>query len=276
MKKIGLIAGVGRLPVEFARAARGMGVHVIGVGVLPEVDPELAQVAHTYESINIAKLDRIFKVFKREKVTEVTLLGKITKELVYAHRELPDLRVLKIFSRIKNFSDDTLTLALVEELAAEGITVLDQTELLRPLMPAAGVLTRRQPTEAELADMRFGLAMAKQIGGLDIGQTVVVKNRAIMAVEAIEGTDACIRRGGQLGRGGVTVAKAAKPKQDMRFDVPGVGPDTVNSMIEAGAVALVIEAGKTLVVDRETMVAKADQHGITIVAMAGDEVQAYA
>ena len=276
MKKIGLIAGVGRLPVEFARAARGMGVHVIGVGVLPEVDPELSQVTHTYENINIAKLDRIFKVFKREKVTEITLLGKITKELVYAHRELPDLRVLKIFSRIKNFSDDTLTLALVEELAAEGITVLDQTELLRPLMPEPGVLTKRKPTDAELADMRFGLDMAKKIGGLDIGQTVVVKNRAIMAVEAIEGTDACIRRGGQLGRGGVTVAKAAKPKQDMRFDVPGVGPDTVNSMIEAGAVALVIEAGKTLVVDRETMVAKADQHGITIVAMAGDEVNPHA
>ena len=276
MKKIGLIAGVGRLPVEFARAARGMGVHVIGVGVLPEVDPELAQVAHTYESINIAKLDRIFKVFKREKVTEVTLLGKITKELVYAHRELPDLRVLKIFSRIRNFSDDTLTLALVEELAAEGITVLDQTELLRPLMPAAGVLTDRKPTEAELADMRFGLGMAKKIGGLDIGQTVVVKNRAVMAVEAIEGTDACIRRGGQLGRGGVVVAKSAKPQQDMRFDVPGVGPDTLDSMIEAGAVALVIEAGKTLVVDQEKMLAKADQYEITIVAMAGDEAESYA
>ena len=276
MKRIGLIAGVGRLPVEFARAARGMGVHVIGVGVLPEVDPELSQVTHTYENINIAKLDRIFKVFKREKVTEITLLGKITKELVYAHREMPDLRVLKIFSRIKNFSDDTLTLALVEELAAEGITVLDQTELLRPLMPEPGVLTKRKPTEAELADMRFGLDMAKKIGGLDIGQTVVVKNRAIMAVEAIEGTDACIRRGGQLGRGGVTVAKSAKPKQDMRFDVPGVGPDTVDSMIEAGAVALVIEAGKTLVVDRETMVNKANQHGITIVAMAGDEAGSHA
>ena len=276
MKKIGLIAGVGRLPVEFARAARGMGVHVIGVGVLPEVDPELSQVTHTYENINIAKLDRIFKVFKREQVTEITLLGKITKELVYAHREMPDLRVLKIFSRIKNFSDDTLTLALVEELAAEGITVLDQTELLRPLMPEPGVLTKRKPTEAELADMRFGLDMAKKIGGLDIGQTVVVKNRALMAVEAIEGTDACIRRGGQLGRGGVTVAKSAKPKQDMRFDVPGVGPDTVESMIEAGAVALVIEAEKTLVVDRETMVNKANQQGITIVAMAGDEAGSHA
>ncbi|MBP2665034.1 MAG: lpxI [Firmicutes bacterium] len=271
MKKIGLIAGVGRLPVEFARAARGMGVHVIGIGVLPEVDSELAQVTQTYEYINIAKLDRIFKVFKREKITEITLLGKITKELIYAHRELPDLRVLKIFSRLKNFSDDTLTLALVEELAAEGIAVLDQTELLRPLMPSAGVMTKRQPTEQELADMRFGLDMAKRIGGLDIGQTVVVKNRAIMAVEAIEGTDACIRRGGQLGRGGVTVAKSAKPRQDMRFDVPGIGPDTIESMVEAGAVALVIEAGRTLVVDREAVVERANQQGMTIVAMAGDE-----
>ena len=272
MKKIGLIAGVGRLPVEFARAARGMGVHVIGIGVLPEVDPELAQVAHSYEYVNIAKLDRIFKLLKREKVTEITLLGKINKELVYAHKELPDLRVLKIFSRLKNFSDDTLTLALVDELAAEGISVLDQTELLRPLMPQPGVLSKRPPTDAELADMRFGLNMAKKIGGLDIGQTVVVKNRAIMAVEAIEGTDACIRRGGQLGRGGVTVAKSAKPQQDMRFDVPGVGPDTIDSMIQAGAVALVIEAGRTLVVDREKMLEKADRQAIAIVAMPGDEV----
>ena len=272
MKKIGLIAGVGRLPVEFARAARGMGVHVIGIGVLPEVDPELSEIANSYEYINIAKLDRIFKVFKREKVKEITLLGKINKELVYAHKELPDLRVLKIFARLKNFSDDTLTLALVDELASEGIAVLDQTELLRPLMPAPGVLSKREPTAQEIADMRFGLAMAKQIGGLDIGQTVVVKNRAIMAVEAIEGPDACIRRGGQLGRGGVTVAKSAKPQQDMRFDVPGIGPDTIDSMIQAGAVALVIEAGRTLVVDREKMVEKADQHGISIVAMSGDEV----
>ena len=272
MKKIGLIAGVGRLPVEFARAARGMGVHVIGIGVLPEVDPELAQVAHSYEYINIAKLDRIFKLLKREKVTEITLLGKINKELVYAHKELPDLRVLKIFSRLKNFSDDTLTLALVDELAAEGISVLDQTELLRPLMPQPGVLSKRPPTDAELADMRFGLNMAKKIGGLDIGQTVVVKNRAIMAVEAIEGTDACIRRGGQLGRGGVTVAKSAKPQQDMRFDVPGVGPDTIDSMIQAGAVALVIEAGRTLVVDREKMLEKADRQEIDKKEKTGDEV----
>ena len=275
MNKIGLLAGVGRLPVEFARAARGMGVHVIAIGMLPEVDPELAQSVPRYEQIHIAKLDRIFKVLKRENVKQVTLLGKINKELVYAHRELPDFRVLKIFARLKNFSDDTVTLALVEELAAEGITVLDQTELLRPLMPESGLLSKRGPTNQELADMRFGLKMAKSIGGLDIGQTVVVKNRAVIAVEAIEGTDACIRRGGQLGRGGVTVAKSAKPKQDLRFDVPGVGPDTVDSMIAAGATALVIEAGRTLLVDRELTVEKANQHGISIVSMSGDEVDSH-
>lgn len=275
MNKIGLLAGIGRLPVEFARAASGMGVHVIAIGMLPEVDPELAHSVPLYEQIHIAKLDRIFKVLKRENVKQVTLLGKINKELVYAHRELPDFRVLKIFARLKNFSDDTVTLALVEELASEGITVLDQTELLRPLMPESGLLSKRGPTNQELADMRFGLKMAKSIGGLDIGQTVVVKNRAVIAVEAIEGTDACIRRGGQLGRGGVTVAKSAKPKQDLRFDVPGVGPDTIDSMIAAGATALVIEAGCTLLVDRELTVEKANQHGISIVAMSGDEVNSH-
>ena len=162
--------------------------------------------------------------------------------------------------------------AIVKELEDEGIEVMDQTLLIKPLLPPPGVLTKRKPTEAELADMEFGFEMAKAIGGLDIGQTVVVKNRAVMAVEAIEGTDACIRRGGQLGRGGVTVAKSAKPKQDMRFDVPSIGPDTIDSMIEAGAVALVIEAGCTLVVDREGMVAKADQNKISIVSMSEDEV----
>jgi DUF1009 family protein len=157
-------------------------------------------------------------------------------------------------------------LAFVRELAAEGIGVLDQTEFLKSLMPGSGVLSRRSPTAAQQADMEFGFAIAKQMGGLDIGQTVVVKNGAVMAVEAIEGTDACIRRGGALGRGGVTVAKTAKPNQDVRFDVPGIGPDTLQAMIEVGAVALVMEAGKTLLIDRDQVLALADQHGITIVA----------
>ena len=272
MKKIGLLAGVGRLPVEFARAARGMGFHVIGIGMLPEVEEELAKLVEKYEQIHIAKLDRIFKCLKQERVTEVTLLGKINKELVYLHKELPDFRVLKIFAGLKNFSDDTITLALVKEFADAGITVLDQTELLRPLMPQPGVVTKRRPTEDEERDIAFGLRMAKAIGGLDIGQTVVVKNRAVLAVEAIEGTDACIRRGGQLGRGNVTVVKVAKPKQDFRFDVPSVGPDTIRAMIDAEAKVLAIESGRTLIVDLDQVKEMADQHEICIVSVTEEGV----
>ena len=152
----------------------------------------------------------------------------------------------------------------VKEIESEGIIVMDQTELIKPLLPKPGVLTKRQPTPEELADMEFGFKMAKAIGGLDIGQTVVVKNRAVMAVEAIEGTDACILRGGFLGKGGVIVAKTAKPSQDQRFDIPGFGTKTMESMIHAGATGIVIEAGNTLVVDREKTIAMADAHNITI------------
>ena len=152
----------------------------------------------------------------------------------------------------------------VKELEDEGIEVMDQTLLIKPLLPPPGVLTKRKPTEAELADMEFGFEMAKAIGGLDIGQTVVVKNRAVMAVEAIEGTDACILRGGFLGKGGVIVAKAAKPKQDQRFDIPGFGTTTIESMIHAGATGAVIEAGNTIIPEREKVIALADEHNITI------------
>ena len=157
-------------------------------------------------------------------------------------------------------------LAFVRELATNGLGVLDQTALIATLMVQPGILTSRAPSMSEQGDIDYGFTMAKQIGGLDIGQTVVVKNRAIMAVEAIEGTNECILRGGQLGRGGVTVAKTAKPKQDMRFDVPTVGHDTIKAMTQAGATALVIEAGKTLLVDKKKIVAFANEHGITIVA----------
>ncbi|BBB91568.1 MAG TPA: UDP-2,3-diacylglucosamine diphosphatase LpxI [Methylomusa anaerophila] len=267
MDKIGLIAGVGRLPVEFARAACGMGFAVTAVAVVPGVDGELAMVTDKYFTISAGELDKLISSLKSAGVTQVTMLGKVTKELMFSGAASLDLRMRKLLAGLNDHSDDTIMLAVVHELAAEGIGVLDQTAFLRQLMPAAGVLTKRQPTAAERADMEFGFSMARHIGGLDIGQTVVVKNRAVMAVEAIEGTDACILRGGALGRGGVTVAKAAKPGQDLRFDVPGVGPATIAAMIEAGATALVIEAGKTLLMDKTTVVTTADDHDITIVAM---------
>lgn len=267
MKTIGLLAGVGRLPVEFARAARGMGFKVIAIGLLPGVDNELSSAADKFYAISVGELDKIITTLKDEAVSEVTMIGKITKELMFAGAVQLDVRMQKLLAGLKDNSDDTIMLAFVREFAATGIGVLDQTALIRALMPAEGLLSKRAPSDTERADMEFGFAMAKQIGGLDIGQTVVVKNLAVMAVEAIEGTDACIRRGGQLGRGGIVVAKVAKPNQDMRFDMPTVGPDTITAMIEVRAAALVIEAGKTLLVDKQTVLKLAEEHSIAIMAM---------
>ena len=158
-------------------------------------------------------------------------------------------------------------LAFVRELAKDGLEAFDQTALIRSLMPEPGVLTKRQPTEQELQDMEFGMRMAREIGRLDVGQTVVVKQQAVMALEAIEGTDACIRRGGELARGGAVVAKTAKPNQDLRFDVPAVGLKTMEIMVEVGAKALVIEAGRTLLVEQDKVIALAEAHDIAIAAM---------
>ena len=163
--------------------------------------------------------------------------------------------------------DDTIMMMFVRELAKAGIQAFDQTALIRRLMPHRGVITKREPTAEERKDMEFGFRMAKEIGRLDVGQTAVVKNMAVMALEAIEGTDACIHRGGQLARGGAVVAKVAKPQQDDRFDVPTVGLATIQSMVDVGATALAIEADKTLLVEREEMLALAEANNITIAAI---------
>ena len=267
MKIIGLLAGVGGLPAQFARAARDMGFRVIAVGVVPGVDPELNHIANKTYHISVGQLQQILTTLKNEGVTEVTMLGKVTKELMFTGTVELDHRIKKLMVSLTDNSDDTIMLAFVRELQAEGFAILDQTALIKNLMPLPGVLTNRQPTIDERADMEFGFKMAKEMGGLDIGQTVVVKKCAVMAVEAIEGTDVCILRGGQLGRGGVTVAKVAKPNQDLRFDVPAVGLSTINAMLTAGATALVIEAGKTLILDRSKVLNIANEHNITIVAM---------
>ncbi|MBP2654206.1 MAG: hypothetical protein H6Q73_1775 [Firmicutes bacterium] len=266
MRKVGLLAGVGRLPVEFARAASGMGIAVISVKLVPGVDEDLAAVSAKSYDISVGELERIITALKEEGVLEVTMLGKVTKELIFSGCAVADERMKRLLGGLKDYNDDTIMLAFVRELATEGIGVLDQTALIRALMPGPGILTNRGPTESEAEDMDYGFSMAKEIGALDIGQTVVVKDKAVMAVEAIEGTDACIRRGAKLSRGGAVVAKVAKPNQDMRFDVPGVGQDTIKAMIEGGATALAFEAGKTLLAERDKVISLANEHGITIVA----------
>lgn len=267
MERVGLLAGAGRLPVECAKVAASLGFEVYAVGLLPETDKELASCVADYQDISIAHLDEILQYLQQNDIKKVTMLGKVTKELLFSGKVQPDAHTLQLIMSLPDRKDDTIMMMFVRELAKIGVQAFDQTALLHKLMPHRGTLTKREPTAAERADMEFGFVVARELGRLDIGQTVVVKHKAVMALEAIEGTDACIRRGGELARGGAVVAKVAKPQQDNRFDVPTVGLQTLQMMVDTQASALAIEADKTLLVDRDKVIALAEAHDITIVAM---------
>ena len=272
MAKVGLIAGIGNLPVEFMRAAQHEGYEVVVISVVTEGAPELQAEADAYYQISVFKSDTVIKTFLKEGVTDVTMLGKVTKEHLYKKiTTIPDMRTIKLLNRLRNRKDDTIMLAIVEELEKEGLFVADQTKYMRSLMPPVGVMTTRKPTEVEQLDIEFGFTLAKQMGALDIGQTVVVKEQAAMAIEAIEGTDACIVRGGTLAREGAVVVKTAKPNQDVRFDVPAVGMKTLESMISSNCKVLAMEAKRTIFVEQEVVLHKANELGIVICAVEGPD-----
>ncbi|WP_295356680.1 UDP-2,3-diacylglucosamine diphosphatase LpxI [uncultured Succiniclasticum sp.] len=273
METLGLLAGIGHLPVDVAQSAKKLGYKVVAIAVVADTDPELPENADVFYTINVGKVGKILQTLKQHDVKNVTMIGKVTKEVLYKNGVMiPDLTTIRVLASLPDRKDDTIMNAIVKLIEDEGMHVMDQTVLIQPLLPEPGVLTKRKPTEQEWEDMRFGFRMAKELGRLDIGQTVVVKNRAVMALEAIEGTDACILRGGFLGKGGVVVAKTAKPAQDNRFDMPSVGTTTLTSMIHAGATGIVIEAGRTLLVDRKRTLAMAEEKGITIVSMSESEL----
>ena len=272
MAKVGLIAGIGNLPVEFMRAAQHEGYEVVVISVVTDGAPELQAEADAYYQISVFKSDTVIKTFLKEGVTDVTMLGKVTKEHLYKKiTTIPDMRTIKLLNRLRNRKDDTIMLAIVDELEKEGLSVADQTKYMRSLMPSVGVMTNRQPTEVEQLDITFGFTLAKQMGALDIGQTVVVKEQAAMAIEAIEGTDECIKRGGALGREGAVVVKTAKPNQDVRFDVPAVGMKTLESMITGNCKVLAMEAKRTIFVEQEAVLQKANELGIVICAVEGPD-----
>lgn len=275
MAKVGLIAGIGILPVEFMRAAHLLGHEVVVIGVVPDIDPALEREADAFYSIGVAKLGKIFKTLKKEGVVELTMLGKVTKEILFNGLSFPDLKTLGgVLRRLKNRKDDTIMLAIVDEVEREGFKVLDQTVYLKPFMPKVGVLSQTSPTDEQWEDICFGFELAKQMGALDIGQTVVVKHKAAMAIEAIEGTDKCILRGGELGRGDAVVVKTEKPNQDVRFDVPAVGIKTLMSMIDSGCKVLAVEAEKTIFVQQQEVLDMANRHNIVICAVNEDFVNA--
>jgi DUF1009 family protein len=273
MQPIGLLAGWGRFPHLFAEKAHALGVPVVCVGIRGEADATLAAKVDRFYWAGVARLGRIIRCFKGAGVQRLVMAGKIHKVTMHRPwrllRLLPDWRTLRFWycRRRASNSDDNLLLGIIDEFAADGLCVESALDLCPELLVSPGTLTRRSPSAAELADVDYGWHLAREMGRLDVGQSVAVKERAVLAVEAIEGTDRVIARAGELcRRGGFVVVKVAKPQQDMRFDVPTVGRTTVESMHRAGGRVLAIEAGKTILVDQEATLALADRYGISIVA----------
>lgn len=272
MPSLGLIAGAGRFPFMVAEGARAQGIKVSAVGLQGFVDPTLANLVDEFHWAGLAKPGRWIRLLRRAGADRVILAGSVAKDSMYGRwrmlRLLPDLTALKIwFLRIPDKRNDTVLRAIADELARHGLIMDECVKYTPEHMAPEGVLTRRQPNAAQLRDIEFGWSIAKEMGRLDIGQSIAVKETEVIAVEAIEGTDRMIERTGQLcPRGGWTMIKVAKPNQDMRFDVPTVGPETIDKLRRAGAAMLVIEAGKTVIVERENMVAAAETAGIIIIA----------
>ncbi len=271
---IGLLAGWGRFPIVFAEKARSLNIPVVCVGVRDEAPPELAALVDRFYWAGLGKLGRMIRCFKKEGVRQIVMAGKIHKVRIFSPlgiwRLLPDWRALRLwFRRRKDNGDDTLLLRMIDEFAADGMAFASALDLCPELLVKTGILTRRGLSGREEDDMTFGWGLAKEMGRLDIGQSVAIRDKAVLAVEAIEGTDQAIQRAGQLcKRGGFVVVKVAKPQQDMRFDVPTVGTATIETMHQAGARVLAIEADKTIILDQDQTVALADRYGISIVARA--------
>jgi DUF1009 family protein len=269
MKKIGLIAGMGELPMAVANEAKVQGYTVIAIALEPLAEQDLSSYVDEIKWVNIGKFGKLIDSLKDFGIKEAVLAGKVTKTLLYKSKITPDLRAVKLLFSLKDRKDDSILLAITEELRKEGITLLDITLFSSNLLTPEGVLTKRSPTVEEWKDIEFGWKMAKEIGRLDIGQTVVVKNQAVMAVEAIEGTDEAIRRGGTLAGKGAVIVKVGKPNQDMRFDVPTVGLETVQTMIEVDARVLAIEARKSIILNKDKLTGESNKSRIAIVGFSG-------
>lgn len=263
-RRIGLVAGRGCLPFDALQEMRNQGFEPVVIGLAGEVDPGLKNQVKVYHELAPRHMEEIIATLKSYLVTELVLLGKIGKEALFKGGF--DQTVQRLLSALPQKNDDAVLLAIVNEIENNGIKVLKQTEFLQKHLPAAGPITG-ELTLAELADVQFGVKMAKASGSLDFGQSVVVKQGMVLAVEAIEGTDQAILRGGTLGGPGAVVVKVSKPQQDERFDVPTVGRRTIESMIAAKAAVLAIEADRTLITEQTEFIRLAQENGIKIVAI---------
>ncbi len=264
MVKYGLIAGNGQFPFLVVDGARREGADLTVIAINEETDKRIDQVADSVKWVGIGQLGKMISHFKSSGVTKAIMAGQVKHVQIFSGA-LPDARMLKMLWRLPKRSTDALIGGVADELAREGIELIDSTYFLKDNLASVGILTSRKPSEIELGNIAYGLDIADELARLDLGQTIVVRAKACVAIEAMEGTDATIQRAGELAKGKLTVVKVAKPDQDMRFDVPVVGVPTIETMIAAGATCLSITAGKTLIFDREKMLALADMNGITVV-----------
>jgi len=270
---IGLLAGGGRFPIAFAEKAKKLGVPVACVAIRDEASPELIPLVDTFYWTGLTKLGRMIRCFKKAGCKQIVMAGKIHKVKMNTPMRwwhlLPDWRMVRFWFRRtrQDNKDDSILLGVIDEFRMDGLDFASALDFCPELLVKAGLHTRRAPTAAEVADIEFGWLLAKEMGRLDVGQSVMVKEKAVLAVEAIEGTDQAILRAGTLcPRGGFTVVKVAKPQQDMRFDVPTIGIKTIENMKKSGGTTLAVEADKTIIIDEKDVVDLADRYGIAIVA----------
>jgi hypothetical protein len=262
--KYGLIAGNGQFPFLVIDGARRAGESLAVVAIKEETENNIGDIAEHVEWVGVGQLGKMISFFKKAGVTKAIMAGQVKHVQIFSG-SIPDVRMLKMLWNLPRRNTDALIGGVADELAKEGIELIHSTFFIRDHLAHEGVLTKRKPTKVEQANIEYGLHVANEIARLDLGQTIVVRASACVAIEAMEGTDAAIRRAGGLANGKLTVVKVAKPDQDMRFDVPVVGVPTVNVMMEAGATCLSVTAGKTLIFDREEMFSLANRNGISIV-----------
>jgi DUF1009 family protein len=260
---LGVIAGNGPLPVVFAREAQALGLKLVAVAHFGETQPELERYVEEMTWVHVGELGRLIEALVRGAAKQTIMLGGIDKRRALQDFR-PDERGLRLLQSLVGRGDDALLVALADELEQEGVKVVDSSQWLAPWLASEGVLGRHEPGEQEVKDIQLGIAVLGRIGALDIGQTVVIKQGVILAVEAVEGTDQAVLRGGELGGPGAVVVKGSKPQQDMRFDVPVVGPETLHNMVTVGAKVLALEADRTFLLDRDSMLRLAEREGVGI------------
>lgn len=265
-QRIGLIAGGGRFPIIFSKAARTKGYSVVAAAYRKEADQQLKEYVDAIEWVYLGQINRLIKFFRKHRVDQTVMMGTIKKTRIFTDVR-PDIKAISLVAGMKSTHDDGILRKFADFLTSEGIRILPSTFLLPELLASEGCWTKRKPSLSETADIEFGLPLARMIGRMDIGQCIVVGGGSVLAVEAVDGTDATIRRGGALGNGHAIVIKICKPGQDERFDIPAVGEQTIEVMHESKASVLVIEAQKAVVFEREMMIRLADRYGIAVVAV---------